>query len=412
VKTWYAMILLFVTISTKASSGYEAILEEALYLNYSSHIRSAWSQEGGAFAPLTNFQQKLFVDALWDLLDEGDEGAKKILKSNSVFVFSPVERLRVGVLRILSQVESALPEELVVELALLLKTSEPDLRLLYTLAAHEKLLLAAGHQELIGLAQAHPSYQDIQEDETRRRDVTDTLVTDLFNNSPDVSTYMNGEYAKSVKIFMFCRENRIYPCLMIMRNAAGEVVRNSDGSLWAHKALASSARGLPSYTRNGNTPAGILTMDSVMPAADQTISFGKFRRIILNFIPKSKDESLAKSLLPASSRLDDWWRAASVARDIGRNLLRIHGTGKINPDPLTPYYPFMRTSGCIAQRENTYEGVTFADQRVLLDKIMTAMKLVPDFSNEINIKGILYLLDIDNKNSPVELDDLSQRGIQ
>src|SRR5690606_14102858 len=103
--------------------------------------------------------------------------------------------------------------------------------------------------------------------------------------------------------------------------------------IWTNPALASSARGIPSYSRNGNTPAGILTIDSVMPSADQQLSFGKFRRMILNFIPKSKNEVLTKKLLPESSHQNGWWKPAVVARDVGRNLLRIHGTGKINKDP-------------------------------------------------------------------------------
>jgi hypothetical protein len=116
--------------------------------------------------------------------------------------------------------------------------------------------------------------------------------------------------------------------------------------------------------------------------------------------------------LPASSQDADWWRAGVVSRDIGRNLLRIHGTGKINVDKETPYYPFMRTSGCIAQRENTYEGVTFKDQRNLLDSIMKAMDLAASFENETHIKGILYIVEVDDKNAPMTLEDLALRGIE
>ena len=100
-----------------------------------------------------------------------------------------------------------------------------------------------------------------------------------------------------------------------------------------------------------------------------------------------------------------------VARDAGRNLLRIHGTGKINTDPSTPYFPFMRTSGCIAQKENTYEGVTYQDQRELLDDVMLAMDMEPEFNNGPKIKGILYLMDLDDKSAPVTLEDLASRGI-
>jgi hypothetical protein len=134
--------------------------------------------------------------------------------------------------------------------------------------------------------------------------------------------------------------------------------------------------------------------------------------MILNFVPKSSNEVLMKSLLPSSSHNSDWWKPATVARDIGRNHLRIHGTGKINIDKNTPYYPFMRTSGCIAQRENTYDGVTFKDQRNLLDSVMKAMDLATTYQNETNIKGILYVVEIDEQSGPVTLDDLALRGIE
>ena len=225
------------------------------------------------------------------------------------------------------------------------------------------------------------------------------------------TTYMNGEYVKSVKIFMFCRNNRLYPCLMVMKNALGEPVRLEDGTLWSNPSLASSAKGLPSYSRNGNTPEGVMTIDSVMAVADAPMSFGKFRRMILNFIPKSTDENLHKSLLPASSYNNEWWQAGVTARDIGRNLLRIHGTGKINTDPNTPYFPYMRTSGCIAQKENTYDGVVYNDQRVLLDAVMAALGLAPKFENEVQIKGVLYIMEMDEVAAQVEVADLNAIGI-
>jgi len=189
-------------------------------------------------------------------------------------------------------------------------------------------------------------------------------------------------------------------------------VRNADGSIWTHPLLASAKTGLPSYQRNGNTPAGIFTIDSVMPVADQQLSYGKFRRMMLNFVPKSSNEVLLKSLIPKSSWSHDWWSASPVARDIGRNLFRIHGTGKMNTEPNSPYFPFVRTSGCIANKENTYEGVTFTNQRLLLDKIMTAMELQPTYANEPKIKGFLYIVELEDKSEPVSKKDLEEFGIR
>ena len=388
----------------------ENVIEEVIYQNFKLNLQS--KNKSNFLTGFSSFEQKLLVDAAWDIAEEGDPSVIDTLTESNTLHYDLIERLRVGILRIKFKRSSMLPQNLVEELINVLNQEKVDIRIVYIIAAYEEDVLSAGHIELIAKAKLHAEYFDVALDQERKNDITEDMISDLFHKAPDVTTYMNGEYVKSVKIFMFCRENRLYPCLMVMRNVHGEVVRDVDGIIWSHKSLASSARGLPSYTRNGNTPTGILTIDSVMPAADQQVSFGKFRRMILNFIPKSKNESLMKSLLPASSHTEEWWKSSVTARDIGRNLFRIHGTGNLNQDPSVPYYPFMRTAGCIAQRENTYDGVKYQDQRELLDAIMIAMNMETNFENEIKVKGILYLVEIDDKNAPVELEDLALRGIE
>lgn len=411
-KLLMSLALALTTFSVLANPKLQNVYEETLYHSFKDTIVSGEKAQLKNINGFTAQEQSLFVDALWDLVEEENFEALKALEEVNTFHYQLIERLRVGILRIKYKRAEVLPQDLVDELHALLLNPIVETRIIYTLAAYEAELTGAGHTDIIELAKKHPQYFDISEDEVRRREITDDVVADLFHKTPDVTTYMNGEYVKSVKIYMFCRENRLYPCLMTMRNVHGEVVRNEDGSIWTNPSLGSSARGLPSYTRNGNTPQGVWTIDSVMPYADQQMSFGKFRRMMLNFIPKSKNEVLLKALLPESSHDQEWWRPTIVARDIGRNLFRIHGTLKINNDPSTPYYPFMRTSGCIAQRENTYGDVTYKDQRDLLDDIMTAMDLEPTYENEVKVKGILYLIEIDDQNAPVTAADLSLRGIE
>lgn len=388
------------------------VVEETLYYQFQKNIQTQSKQKTKSFTGFTSFEQSLFMDALEDLALENSPAALEFLEQEVPLHYDLVQKLRLGILRIKYHRAPYLPTELMNEIVNALQAPQVDLKIVYLIAAYEPELSKSGHEEIITLAQQHPEYYDVIHDQETVKEITEDMVEDLFNQTPDVATYMNGEYVKSIKLFMFCRTNRLYPCLMVMKNVHGEPVRGENGVLWSNPALASSAKGLPSYSRNGNTPEGILTIDSVMPVADQQLSFGKYRRMILNFIPKSKNEVLLKSLLPASSHASDWWKSSVVARDIGRNLLRIHGTGKINKDPETPYYPFMRTSGCIAQRENTYEGVTYKDQRNLLDSVMKAMDLAATYENEPNIKGILYLVEIDDKNAPVTLEDLALRGIE
>lgn len=408
-----SLAIVLALTSTAWAQSPKTVVEENLYQHFKQALVTNNFDEDKSHSGFSSYEQSLYVDALWDLIEEENSSeAKKFLSLEIPLHYDLIQKLRLGILRIKYNRASILPADLSGEIASALQAPEVNIKIVYLIAAYEPELLKAGQSEIVGLARKNPAYFDIVQDEDRIKDITVDEVADLFNQTPDITTYMNGEYVKSVKIFMYCRNNRLYPCLMVMKNVHGEPVRKEDGSLWSNPALASSSRGIPSYERNGNTPEGVLTIDSVMPVADAQTSFGKFRRMILNFVPKSKNETLLKSLLPESSQNSDWWKSGVVSRDIGRNLLRIHGTGKINLDPTTPYYPFMRTSGCVAQRENTYDGITFKDQRDLLDSIMKAMDLTPNYSNETLIKGIFYLIEIDDTNAPVTLEDLALRGIE
>ena len=73
-------------------------------------------------------------------------------------------------------------------------------------------------------------------------------------------------------------------------------VLGEDGrDLWSQPALAASYHGLPYNVINGQTPQGIHRIDSVMPEANRYRAFGKYRRVILNWVPNAGDEdSLTK----------------------------------------------------------------------------------------------------------------------
>lgn len=403
---------LFIFFFLPSVTQAQIFLEEKIYLEFKEKIEQSIVKN--SLSPgLAPFEQSLFVDALWDALEEGVTPNKIAkLRSTPDFTLTLVERLRLNILRLKYSEATALEEELEAELLNELRMPEPEKRIIYIIAAHEELLRSFKEDAVVEAAKLHPSYLDISEQGESQSEVDAEVVTDLYFNTPDITTYMSGEYIKSLKLFMFCRQNRLYPCIMLMRDSNGKNVRNADGTLWHHPALASAVTGLPSYQRNGNTPAGIFTIDSVMPVADQQLSYGKFRRLMLNFIPKSKEEALLKSLLPKSSWSQEWWKPTIAARDIGRNLFRIHGSGRINTDPNVPYYPLMRTHGCISQRENTYDGVTYTDQRDLLDTAMRALELKPVYENEPKIKGVLYIMELEDKSAPVTLDDLVDFGIK
>ena len=215
-------------------------------------------------------------------------------------------------------------------------------------------------------------------------------------------------YKNGISLYMFCRRNRNYHCLMIGKDKSKNPVILDDGNLWSHPALAMSSRGLPSNIVNGQTPQGVHTIDSVMPEANRQIAFGKFRRLILNWVRGDFSERGEMAFLPQDSVDSLWWRQASLSKKVGRKDLRIHGTGKINDDPTSTHFPFRKSAGCITQREGKYGELDFIDQRLLLDTLMGAMNLEVNYDNEALIKGVLYVVEINDTESHVTLAEVEE----
>jgi hypothetical protein len=214
------------------------------------------------------------------------------------------------------------------------------------------------------------------------------------------------EFRNTTNLYLFCRSNRNYPCRMIMRNENGKLMKTSSGQIWSQPKLAMSGQGLTYEQSNGNTPQGLFTIDSVMPAADQQNVFGKYRRLKLDFIERSKNEKKLLYYIPEELQQMGWWKESVIARDNGRSLFRVHGVGVKNLLRDSPYYPFVPTAGCIASLEGEYDGVDYKDQRILLDTFMVSMGLKPEYRNETKLKGLLYVVNIDDEERPVELDDI------
>lgn len=238
------------------------------------------------------------------------------------------------------------------------------------------------------------------------------MIRDLFFEMPPIASHMNGAYAGKPRLFLFCRHNRVYPCLFVFKDRFDQPMRRANGDLWTQPALAHSSRGLPFNQTNGYTPQGVFHIDGVMPEANRPLDFGQWRRLILDFVDRSPNESEMQLLLPRSAEGMTWWKQAAIARDVGRGSLRIHGTGRRNNDPNSIYYPHKPTSGCISQRELMYDGVEYIDQRLILNQWMIASGLEPVFANETRIKGLLYVIEINDERRKVTPQDLEAFGIR
>ncbi|MCB0407085.1 MAG: hypothetical protein KDD34_02710, partial [Bdellovibrionales bacterium] len=241
---------------------------------------------------------------------------------------------------------------------------------------------------------------------------TSSQLKDLITQTPDARNYANGKFYKKPKIFQFCRTNREYTCLMVIKNKDDQWVKTSQGKVWSQQKLSLSRYGKNYNERNGSTPSGVYTINGVMPYADNQPVYGRYRRLIIQFIPSSSSENLTKSLIPPSNHSANWWKEAVVARDMGRDLFRIHGTLRRNEDKSSTYYPFYPTAGCVATKEGLYDSVDYIDQRPLLDTLMTENELQPIYSNEPNILALFYVININGENRPVSLQDLEPYGIK
>ncbi|MEO0335668.1 MAG: hypothetical protein AAF202_04715, partial [Pseudomonadota bacterium] len=240
---------------------------------------------------------------------------------------------------------------------------------------------------------------------------TETQLLDLVKRAPDADGFAGGVYHRKPRLYQFCRINRDHPCQMLLMDEDKNWVRDDNGTPWSLPVLGRSREEIPFNQYGGHTPAGVYTLDGVMPEANKQQVFGKYRRIIMEFIPSSRDENDLKSLLPPSNHIANWWTESTIARDVGRDLFRIHGTLRRNENPASAYYPFFATMGCVATRETEYDGIDYHDQRLLLDIFMVTQGLTPRFSNESRIKGLLYVIEIDDTERAVELDDLERLGL-
>lgn len=231
-----------------------------------------------------------------------------------------------------------------------------------------------------------------------------TFVEALSNEGidrEDLQELLNIKNEK-LSIFALLHHDRTKPGKLLIRRPDGRFLINASGHLWSIPILGLSSRGLAFNHSNGNTPQGIFTVDSVMPEANYPEEFGSYRRLIVNFISKSTDEGKLKKFMPVSQYSLNWWKPGVVAREMGRSLLRIHGTGR-STNILKPYYPMVPTSGCLATNEVNLFGLYRShDQRNLLDALMLALDLVPNFDNESKIHGLLYVVEFDGKFQALE----------
>lgn len=248
---------------------------------------------------------------------------------------------------------------------------------------------------------------------------TDFLNTLISHYKNEYAWFLNATHADVLKssevqevlnyktyvltLYAVFSGDRTKPGRLFVKNNQGQFVHKADGSVWSIPVLGLSSRGLPFNHSNGTTPAGIYSIDSVMPEATYPQEFGVHRRLIVNFIKQTENEEAMLQLLPRTQHKHSWWKPSVVARELGRSLLRIHGTGTINKNPFSSHYPMIPSSGCLTTTEKKRLGLfKIEHQRELLDTLMEALELPRTYENESKIHGLLYVIDFDGTYQTLE----------
>lgn len=402
---WISLLLFF---SVSAFANQQNIKFEESYLKMGAAIyQNEWSKvlDTNRWQTRSFSHIKLLQDRLWDDFENGEglSGPER----DSLFPYiktekmTDMEKARHLILLKKHRIWSQKADQILSELMAKGKAGAIGDGALFYLLTYRKYL-GINIRELNPTHLALRTYADAQ---SFSRKSNAELQAIIKTNIP--GNYRSGRYVGGVQVFKFCRHDRRYHCLMMMKDKNGNFI-TENGKLWSRPTLGLAKQGKRYNERNGYTPSGVYTMDGVMPNADRQSVFGQYRRVILNFIPGSTGERNLKSMLPEASHQSSWWKESVVARDMGRNLLRIHGTGLRNFNPFAKHYPFVKTSGCISIREGNYDR-QYRDQREILDSMMSGMGLNPEYRNESKIRGLLYVIEVDDEKGHVTLDEMKSR---
>lgn len=231
-------------------------------------------------------------------------------------------------------------------------------------------------------------------------------------NSEEVFKQLFSNYFLPGEVVMYSvqRKNRDYPGLVLLRDAAGNFVKDSDGQFFNIPQLARSISNLPSYLTNGNTPQGIFRMYGFK------ISMSSFIGPTANVQMGMPVELSKQKYFNDSSISDSVWRVEDYQRLLGHSLsayaplynawyagmagrteIIAHGT-TLDPELYKGmhYYPLTPTQGCLCTREIWNGKRLQSDQQKLVNGLLKAG----------GADGYCVVVEIDDKETPVKIEDL------
>ena len=230
-------------------------------------------------------------------------------------------------------------------------------------------------------------------------------VKEILNEILD-KNFLPGQ----IVMYSFQRKNRDYPGLVLIRNARGNFITDSSGTIFNIPQLARSITNLPGYLSNGNTPQGIFKMFGF------GVSMSSFIGPTANVQLGMPVEISLKKFFGDSSILDSVWTIDRYQNLIpkrlrdylplyecyyaglaGRSEIIAHGT-TINPEFYhgKPFYPLTPTQGCLCTKEIWSGKRLESDQQQLVNGLLKAG----------GANGYCVVIEIDDQHAPVTLRDV------
>ena len=239
-------------------------------------------------------------------------------------------------------------------------------------------------------------------------------MEDTASTIPPLKDLLHHHFFTNSKVaFSFQRKNRNYPGLTIVRDSAGNFVKDNYGNIFSVTQLARSINNLPGYLSNGNTPQGIFRMYGF--DTSRSIFIGPTTNIQLTMPAETSlqhffndstitdsvwTEEQYKKLLPVSWKNYFPFFQAYYAGKAGRTEIIAHGT-TVDPNFYkgTTYYPLTPTLGCLCTKEIWDEETgkrKQSDQKKLVDALVKAG----------GANGYYIVVEIDDEQRSVDINDV------
>ncbi len=236
-----------------------------------------------------------------------------------------------------------------------------------------------------------------------------------FNSLPSLTKLLEHPFQKGKTIiYSFHRKNRNFPGLTIIKKPNGTFVKNKDGTIFSIPQLAISFSNLPGYISNGNTPEGIYSIVGTYISPTKTIGptpnvlirspFEVSPRIFFHKKNKYKkfNKEDYKNLLPKSWQNYFPIYNSFYAGKSGRKLIIMHGsTDDLDYYKQQSYYPMSPTRGCLSAKEiwDEKSGKCLESDQA---------KLINAFYSTKKLKGFLVVIEIDDKNKPISIEEITK----